>query len=805
MPACLRLVIACCAVALLPALEPDGTGHRADHPVRIQMPGDGLLAAEWGSGDGQRFRVEFATAPGRPLLRSIAAAPAATAPMATLATDVDCRFRLTIGSRKQGLAWYHTFFDRVDLNQPAPVVHEARLTCTAVRVEDDGPCRVRIVFAGFAAGAFSGDLVVRIHDGSPFLQIQAAMGTMQPWCAYLYELRLHGPFTGIAWRDPLGKPVTRTTADLSAEPQALAVRHRLLTAGLPGGGALAVFPPPHAGFYPTDRSDNVAFVQAGRGVIGTRMDERQDTWRPWIEAPRGRIQVMDGFVLLTPGTPEQALERALRYTNGDVFKRLPGRHTLVEHFHAALTVARMQDGDHRRAEAFRAAMMAHGVDLVHLMEFHGDGHPADTGERRLRELKGMFDLCRDTALPDRFLFIPGEEYNAFSRPACHWAYLFPRPVYFQKAAHGDQPFVSQQEPYGTVYRVRNAEEMLRVLQGEQGLAWVSHPRIKSSATSPDDMLDGAWYRDPCWQAGDWKAMPADLSHDHLGFRSFALMDDTARWGFRRSMLGEVDTFRLDPSHEIYLHLNVNYLRLPAFPRTDDWSAVVDCVRRGDFFTTTGEVLIHDWSASASGVAADLEWYFPPAFARVVWDDGAGVQRRTLPLTAERELGRRRFTWDLDLTAARWVRFEAWDVARNGAFTQPHWLREPAMPAQVPTAITRFALVDADLGLPVPGHEDLADGAVLDRTALPPRWTIQAHTDPLVVGAVSVVIDDGAPAVLEAWPYAPGTARTWDKPSRAFLYRYAPLALAPGRHVLTVTPRSSGGQAGATRRLAINVR
>ena len=34
------------------------------------------------------------------------------------------------------------------------------------------------------------------------------------------------------------------------------------------------------------------------------------------------------------------------------------------------------------------------VDVVHLAEFHGDGHPQDPGPLRLPELEAMFDECR---------------------------------------------------------------------------------------------------------------------------------------------------------------------------------------------------------------------------------------------------------------------------------------------------------------------------------------------------------------------------------------------------------------------------
>jgi hypothetical protein len=75
------------------------------------------------------------------------------------------------------------------------------------------------------------------------------------------------------------------------------------------------------------------------------------------------------------------------------------------------------------------------------------------------------------------------------------------------------------------------------------------------------------------------------------------------------------------------------------------------------------------------VTADLEWTFPMAFAEVVWGEGDEVKRANFPLHETRELAGKpqRFTWPVDLSRAKWVRFEAWDIARNGAFTPTAWM------------------------------------------------------------------------------------------------------------------------------------
>ena len=55
-------------------------------------------------------------------------------------------------------------------------------------------------------------------------------------------------------------------------------------------------------------------------------------------------------------------------------------------------------------------------------------------------------------------------------------------------------------------------------------------------------------------------------------------------------------------------MNINYLRLPKLPRYEDgWQPVLDTLRRGAFFTTTGEILIKDFTVGGkqSGETAGL--------------------------------------------------------------------------------------------------------------------------------------------------------------------------------------------------------
>src|SRR5262249_27869051 len=129
-----------------------------------------------------------------------------------------------------------------------------------------------------------------------------------------------------------------------------------------------------------------------------------------------------------------------------------------------------------------------------------------------------------------------------------------------------------------------------------------------------------------------------------------------------------------PDYDLYGDFNVNYVKLDQVPDFSDWSPINRALRAGEFFVTTGEILIKTCSLDGEGatrqVVADVEWTFPLEFVEVVWGDGKSVGRRVLPASHESPFGNRRFQIPFDSTAKKWVRFAVWDSAGNGAFTQP---------------------------------------------------------------------------------------------------------------------------------------
>ena len=125
-----------------------------------------------------------------------------------------------------------------------------------------------------------------------------------------------------------------------------------------------------------------------------------------------------------------------------------------------------------------------------------------------------------------------------------------------------------------------------------------------------------------------------------------------------------------------------------FSRFDaGWQPVAAALRAGRFFVTTGEVLIPEFTVkgqpSGSTIAmkpgdrpevrVDLRWTFPLRFVEVISGDGTQVFRERIDCSDTTAFDRRTFRLTPNLAGRNWVRVEAWDVAANGAFTQPVWL------------------------------------------------------------------------------------------------------------------------------------
>jgi hypothetical protein len=325
---------------------------------------------------------------------------------------------------------------------------------------------------------------------------------------------------------------------------------------------------------------------------------------------------------------------------------------------------------------FKPVLKAMGVDSSMIMDFHGDGHPSDLTDLRLSELDAYFRTLKAQSDAD-FLLIPAEEANVHL--GGHWSLVFPKPVYWfmDRPKDRNAAFEMQHPKYGKVYSVASAQEMLELVRREGGYMYQTHPRTKGSTGFPDKILDSAHFKDPRYLGAGWKALPSDLSSPRLGDRAFDLLDDLSNLGLRKRIFGEVDMFQFDHTHELYAHMNINYVKLDRLPPFERWGDALEPLARGEFFTTTGEVLLPrvDQSKSTANeviASVDAQWTLPLRYAEIVWSDGKTTKRETIPLADTREFGRRTFEWRAPAAGWQWARLAVWDVAGNGAFVNPTW-------------------------------------------------------------------------------------------------------------------------------------
>ena len=172
-----------------------------------------------------------------------------------------------------------------------------------------------------------------------------------------------------------------------------------------------------------------------------------------------------------------------------------------------------------------------------------------------------------------------------------------------------------------------------------------------------------------------------MASPRMGERSLNLLDDMSNWGLRKILLAEVDVFQIDHTHELYAHMNINYVRAAKLPTYDNYGETLRTMAKGDFFLSTGEVLLpsHTIRETAPGklkAAAELRNTLPLEFAEVVWGDGKQTYRQIYSLQSTHQFTSPKIEFDVDAPNWRWARIAVWDVAGNGAFANPTWNARP---------------------------------------------------------------------------------------------------------------------------------
>ena len=575
---------------------------------------------------------------------------------------------------------------------------------SSCRVASDGH-RVSVDFNGLTLGLFSGDLQFTAYRGSNLLRQEALAKTDVPDVAYIYKAGLKGfsihPETKLEWRDDAQEwQEYDFGGDINQQPVDLQARNRLEILDA-GAGSLAIFPPPHKFFFARENEVNLGYVyyRDSEFSLGVMQPEHGEGYAPWgvsdevwdhrvrvarsqiynyalYNAPPGTLQRMAVYYYLSAAGSHQTQQQVMAYTHNDSYKPVPGFKTVTGHFHLDFNEMIRDRGTSDFMPTWVPVFRSLGINIVYLADFHDDSDFTDPGPKRFYEQKLYFEGARKMS-DKNFLVIPAEEVNSYL--GGHWYLMLPKPVYFSHAIPrpANQTFEENDPTYGHVYHLGSVADIENFVNREEGILWAAHPRTKSSAMYPDEYKDKDFFLSDRFIGASWESLPVDLSQARLcEERCFGVNDDMSNWAPKpKFMLAEGDTYMKVPSDETYPLLAINYLRLDKVPAyNESWAPVVEGIRDGNFFGTTGEILFHNWGIEGSGAksvyTASIEYTFPLDFAELVWSDGTKVDRQIIRLTDTEPFGTKAFRIPFDARSKRWVRFDVWDSAGNGAWLQP---------------------------------------------------------------------------------------------------------------------------------------
>jgi hypothetical protein len=730
------LTLAAAADLTADPIRCDLTAYKPSKGLTAAIADDALVLT-WQGDRARELRLRLAIANGRPLIRDLAIRGAGAA-WAVLGEELRPEYQVVTGVRRMTTQqadplraagveitqdvidqnrWY-AFWD-APLELPAPPAAggrgqpnsrvlgsprsadeirraDATFSASSCRVRTDG-ASVDVSFPGLTMGIFAGELRFTVYRGTNLIRMDAIARTSEPWVAYKYDAGLGGLSTAltprVAWRDTGGHPqqyafggvTNRTLVPLKAANRVVVAEGK--------NGSVAVFTPPHTYFFTREVDTNLGYVwyrkdAAGRFAFGIRQAEREDVQQyadnfALFNAPPGTEQRMGVYFYASGESAEPTRQAVLAFTHGDTFKPVAGYKTMVNHFHLRFTERVRATKSFDTPVQDVVAMKGLGLNIVGLSDFHGDLHANDPGPVRFKDQQDYGEATRRASDAD-FLVTPWEEPSAYF--GGHYNILFPKTVYWSKVRKEGQPFSEQDPAFGRVYHTGSADDVQKMMDAEGALWYHAHPRTKGTTGYPDLIFDKAWTKNDRYLGVAFKpGMGMDLSEARMcEWRCFDVTDTMnnryAGSGLRpKYIIADIDTYQKGPEDDLYPNFPVNYLALDKVPGPDeDWSPVLAALRNGDFFVTTGEILIPAFKLEGGGdkrtVVADVEWTFPLSFAEVVWGDGKTIDRRIISATDLGPFGRKQFRLPFDAAGKAWVRFAVWDSAGNGAFVQPVWVK-----------------------------------------------------------------------------------------------------------------------------------
>lgn len=688
---------------------------------------DGLLSLNWNGSNEQQLSMQLGLDSGEPIIKTLQLRSAAV-PWVTLLTDSRIEYKIVEGLRRisnQQLAplrslgieltqdivdrhKWDVFWDApLDLRQqefrgnPPPAAGIAnqpglpRLPDEIRRgdiiynvseciVKSDG-VRVAISFPGVSLGSFQGELILTIYAHTNLIRAEVLASTSLPSVAYKYDVGITGldlnDSSGVFWRDTGGQMQSfGLSGPINENHVVLQASNRLIVAQT-NAASIAAFPPPHTFFWAREIEINVGNNwyrkdDADSFSIGIRQGEQEVVERylaNWslYSAPPGSQQKMVGYFYPSLGDKDAAMDAVLAFTNGDVYPALDGYKVMGSHYHTNMGRELIASGSlDTRLRDFEVLKSA-GINIAGPVD-----RPRD--ETQLEEQHWLFEGSvrhSDT----EFMVLPEMENSNLL--GGHWDLLFSHPVYYVDARAPGTPLLSEHPKYGKMYNIGSADDVMAMVEAENMLIYMPHPRTKGSTGFPDAVAASSHFLHDRYRGVGWRwGMGSDLSEKRLSdYRVIPLLDDMNNWIAHsdlqlKYLLAITETYFKAPGDDIYANGPVSYLKLDSLPTSNDYSSIINTLKQGNYFVTSGEVLIPSHHYSGSGdsalLTAEVQWTFPLDFVEVVTGDGSGTSSVIVSATDLFPFGSNTFQIPFDATGQAWVRFAAWDSAGNGAMTMP---------------------------------------------------------------------------------------------------------------------------------------
>lgn len=262
----------------------------------------------------------------------------------------------------------------------------------------------------------------------------------------------------------------------------------------------------------------------------------------------------------------------------------------------------------------------------------------------------------------------------------HFMILPSKPLLYSRWRDDDQEFAEILPDGRTYYHLKSADDVMEMCRRENCFVQMPHPDTKANDGLPYDVKDEKWFKDERWFGIGCRQLPADNScKTMIDGRTARVWNDINNWADRpKYIMSELDTYskveEREENWDPYAQVNCTYVELEKIPAYGNWEEVINALREGRHFYSTGEVLIEKSEITDGCAEATFSWTFPLIDAEIVYSDGENVTTKTINMSDTKPYGKKTVTFSFP-KGMKWARILATDIAGDSAFGMPVFLRK----------------------------------------------------------------------------------------------------------------------------------